>query len=252
MLFTPEINNYDTNSVYGISCYANAIDAIFNTDKAYDSMDNEIDLGKKRVYVKAGGFQVNVDENGNPVQAFDSNDRIFYQVPGGDDNDKELVKESQSELRIDPISDAVQYNLNIVTSKVGLGHNYYKFKDGQVYVNTDNVISTNSDVYRKMKKQQNIITYAIINLVYAIAELIGITQPFSVSVLYDDTIIEDTEKIQKQAQTEYNMKLISKAQYYRDVYKMKDKEAIAFAKQMNTEIIQETITDGIEAAGDEE
>ena len=55
----------------------------------------------------------------------------------------------------------------------------------------------------------------------------------------------------KQAQTEYNLKLISKAQYYRDVYKMKDKEALKFAKQMNKEIIEETITDGIETAGDE-
>mgnify|MGYP004634497721 FL=1 len=233
----------------GISCYANAMDAIFNTDKAYDSMDNEIDLGKKRVYVKSGAMKMNIDANGNPVQAFDSNERIFYMLPDDDDNEKELVHESQSDLRIEDISNAIQYNLNIVTSKVGLGHNYYKFKDGQVYVNTDNVISTNSDVYRKIKKQQNIITYAIINLIYAIAELIGVKKQFSVSVFYDDTIIEDTEKTQKQAQAEYNLKLISKAQYYRDVYKLKDKEAIKFAKQMNDEIIEETITDGIEQAG---
>ena len=88
-------------------------------------------------------------------------------------------------------------------------------------------------------------------MIYAIAELIGIQEQFSVSVFYDDSIIEDTEKTQKQAQTEYNLKLISKAQYYRDVYKMKDKEALKFAKQMNKEIIEETITDGIEVAGDE-
>ena len=118
-------------------------------------------------------------------------------------------------------------------------------------MNTDNVISSNSDVYRKIKKQQNIITCAIINLIYAIAELIGVKEQFSVSVFYDDTIIEDTEKTQKQAQSEYNSKLISKAQYFRDTRKMKDKEAIKFAEQMNQEIMQETITDGIEPAGDE-
>ncbi len=168
-----------------------------------------------------------------------------------DDSNKELIKESSFDLRIDEISNAIQYNLNLTTSKVGLGHNYYKFKDGEVYVNTDNVMSSNSDVYRKIKKQQNIITYAIINLIYAIAELIGIKQKFSVSVFYDDSIIEDTEKTQRQAQAEYNNQLISKAQYYRDVYKLKEKEAIAFAKKMNKEILETTITDGIEPAGDE-
>ena len=250
MLFTPEINNFDIDSPYGISCYANALDAIFTTDCAYDSLDNEVVLGKKRVYVKSGALDFNVDNGGNPVPTFDPNDVVYYSIPGDDDG-KELIHESSFDLRIEPISDSVQYNLNIVTSKVGLGHNYYKFKDGEVYVNTDNIISTNSDVYRKIVKQQNIITKALTNLIYAIAELIGITKPFSISVFYDDTIIEDTEKTQKQAQTEYNLKLISKAQYYRNVYKMKDKEAIKFAKKMNKEIIEETITDGIEVAGDE-
>lgn len=249
MLFTPEVNNFDIDSSYGISTYANALDAIFVTDRAYDSMDNEIYLGKKRVYVNNGALSFNTDDSGQPVPVFDPNDIAFYSVPG--EKNEELVKESTGDLRIDPISSAVQYNLNIVTSKVGLGHNYYKFKDGEVYVNTDNVISTNSDVYRKIKKQQNIITKAITNLIYAIAELIGIKQKFSISIFYDDTIIEDTEKTQKQAQAEYNIKLISKAQYYRDVYKLKDAEALKFAKQMNAEIIDETITDGLEVVGDE-
>jgi A118 family predicted phage portal protein len=249
MIFTPEINNFDIDSPYGISCYANAIDTIFSTDRAYDSLDNEMALGRKRVYVGAGAMNFNVNENGEPVPVFDANDIAYYALPGEDN--KELLKESSFDLRIAEISEAIQYNLNLTTSKVGLGHNYYKFKDGEVYVNADNVLSSNSDVYRKIKKQQNIITNAITNLIYAIAELIGIKNKFSISVFYDDTIIEDTEKTQKQAQSEYNSKLISKAQYYRDVYKLKDAEALAFAKQMNEEIIDETITDGLEPVGDE-
>jgi len=248
MLFTPDINNFDINSPYGISSYANALDTIFVTDRAYDSLDNEIALGKKRVYVSTGALEVNLNDSGEPVPVFDSNDVVHYVLPG---ENQEMVKESTGDLRVEDISNAIQYNLNLTTSKVGLGHNYYKFKDGQVYVNTDNVISSNSDVYRKIRKQQNIITYAITNLVYAIAELIGIKNKFSVSVFYDDSIIEDTEKTQKQAQSEYNIKLISKAQYYRDVYKLKDSEAVKFVKQMNKEIIDETITDGIETVGDE-
>ncbi len=243
MLFTPEVNNLDINSPYGISCYANALDTIISIDRAYDSFDNEIALGRKRVYVPTNAVQFNIDGNGNTVPAFDENDIAFYEYPGKE-NDK--LVESSFDLRIEQITDAIQAQLNLYTAKVGLGHNYYKFKNGEVYVNTDNVMSANSDVYRKIKKQENIITKAITQLIYGIAELIGIKTKFSVSVFYDDSIIEDTEKTRLQAQSEYNSKLISKAQYYRDVYKLKDAEAIKFAEKMNQEIKEQTITDGSE------
>lgn len=243
LLFTAEVNNIDINSPYGISCYANALDTIIALDRAYDSFDNEVALGRKRVYVPTNALQFNINESGDTVPAFDENDVAFYAYPGKD-NDK--LVESSFDLRIEQLTQAIQAQLNLYTSKVGLGHNYYKFKDGQAYVNTDNVLSSNSDVYRKIKKQENIITRAITQLIYGIAELIGIKEKFSVSVFYDDTIIEDIEKTRLQAQSEYNSKLISKAQYYRDVYKLKDEEALEFAKQMNEEIVDETITDGEE------
>lgn len=245
MLFTSTVNNIDINSPYGISCYANALDNIIAIDRVFDTYDNEIALGRKRVYVKGGATQFNTDpQTGDMTPIFDESEIAYYQLPGTDKDP--WLTESSFDLRIDQITSALQGQLNLYTSKVGLGHNYYKFKDGQVYVNTDNVMSTNSDVYRKIKKQENIITKAIEQLIYAIAELIGIKEKFSISVFYDDSIIEDTDKIRQQAQSEYNSKLISKAQYYRDVYKLKDKEAIKFAKQMNKEIQEQTIIDGSE------
>lgn len=244
MIMTPQVNNQDINSPYGVSCYANATDNILSTDRVFDSLDNEIVLGKKRVYIKAGAAKFNIDEQGNPTAIFDTSEVVYYLLPN-DGTDK-MITESSFDLRIEDITAALQAQLNLLSSKVGLGANYYKFKDGQVYVNTDNVMSSNSDVFRKIKKQENIITKAINDLIYAIAELLGLKGKFSISVFYDDSIIEDTEKIRLQALTEYNAKLISKAQYYRDVYKLKDKEAIAFAEQMNEEILKQTITDGSE------
>ncbi len=243
VITTPEINNKDINSPYGISCYANALDTILALDRAYDSFDNEIALGRKRIYVPAKSVQYNVDAEGNTIPAFDDTDTAFYVYPG---SENEKLVESSFDLRVEQITQAIQAQLNIYTSKVGLGQNYYKFKNGETYVNVVNVMSSNSDVYRKIKKQENILTRAITGMCYAIAELIGITEEFSVSVFYDDSIIEDTESIRKQAQTEYNTKLISKAQYYRDVYKLKDDEALAFAQQMNEEIRNETLVEGEE------
>lgn len=249
VIYTPEVNNLDINSPYGISCYANALDNIIAIDRAYDSLENEIWLGRKRVYVPTNAAKFNVDEEGNTTPIFDPSDVTFYGVPENDS--KEMLKESSFDLRIDQLTSALQAQLNLYTSKVGLGHNYYKFKDGEAYVNTDNVMSSNSDVYRKIKKQENVLTKAITQLCYAIAELVGISSSFSVSVYYDDTIIEDKDKIRTQAQIEYNTGLISKAQYYRDVYKLKDQEALQFATQMMEEIKSQTITDGSEFNLDE-
>lgn len=81
MLFTPELNNFDVNSPYGISCYANALDEIFSTDKAYDSPDNEITLGKKRIYVKTGALTFKINDKGEQVPIFDPNDVAFYALP---------------------------------------------------------------------------------------------------------------------------------------------------------------------------
>lgn len=244
MLFTAKVNNLDINSPYGISTYANATDNILAIDKIFDTLDNETWLGRKRVYVGVDATTFNTDENGNITPVFDPSDVAFYGVPKSDG--KEILQESSFDLRIEELTQALQAQLNLFTAKVGLGHNYYKFKDGEAYVNTDNVMSSNSDVYRKIKKQENIIISAINDLVYAIAELIGLNSKFSVSVYYDDSIIEDKDKIRTQAQSEYNSKLISKAQYYRDVYKLKDEEALQFAEQMNEEIKSQTIVDGTE------
>ena len=237
MLFTPEVNNFDISSPYGISCFANATDTILSIDSAYDSLDNEITGGRKRVYVKGGAIQFNTDENGEITPVFDPTDTVYYQIPGQEKDP--LITESQGDLRITPITDSLQAQLNLYTAKVGLGHEYYRFKDGKAYVNTNNIISANSDTYRKIKKQENIITSAIRDLCYGIAKLIGISEEFNVSVDYDDSIIEDTESVQRQALTEYNAKLISKAEYFRYVYKYDDKNALDFVRKMEEEIKEE-------------
>ena len=250
MLFTPDVNNIDINSPYGISCYANAEDTILSIDSSYDSLDNEISSGKKRIYIKGGAVSFNTDENGKMTPVFDNSDTTFYQVPG-DENDP-LITESQGELRIDSITEALQANINLFTSKVGLGHNYYKFKDGRAYVNTDNVISSNSDVYRKIKKQENVIQKAIEELIYAIAELIEVPEEkFTISIDFDDSIIEDKQQQVNVAMSEYNAQLISKAEYYRQVYKLKDDAAVKFAEKINEEIKNETIVETDEPEPDD-
>ena len=241
---TPEVNNIFINSPYGLSTYANATNIILSADRVYDTLDNEIKLGKKRVYIQAGASKFNTDTNGNITPVFDPDDIAFYLTP--DEEGKELIKESDFKLRVEQLSTALQVQLNLLSKKVGLGVNGLRYENGEVYTNTTNIMSSNSDVYRRLKKQENITTTAIRDLIYGIADLLDITEDFDVSVFYDDSIIEDVKETRTQASLELSTNLISKRQYYKDVYKLGDKEAEEFAKQMAEERAEELALEPIE------
>lgn len=243
IITTAMVNNIDIESPYGISVYANAKDIVLSLDRAYDSLDNEIAIGRKRVYVPQTNLSINIGANGETTPAFDTNDSAFYTYPGKE-NDK--LVESSFELRVEPITECIQANLDLYSSKVGLGKNYYRFKDGQTYVNTENVMATNSDTFRKIRKQENILTRAFKELIYAIAELLGIKEQFSVSIDYDDTIIEDTDKVQRTNQSEYSIGLISPIEYYQNVYKMSEENALEYAKKVREHKLLETQIDGVD------
>jgi hypothetical protein len=60
-----------------------------------------------------------------------------------------------------------------------------------------------------------------------------------ITVDFDDSIIEDTAETKRQAMLELNVGLISKAEYYRQVYKMGELQALEYEAKMLTEIVEE-------------
>ena len=68
----------------------------------------------------------------------------------------------------------------------------------------------------------------------------------SITIDFDDSIIEDTAEIKRQAITDYNVGLISKAEYFRQVYKMDDEQAENFVQKMNEERQAEQSAEPIE------
>lgn len=242
----PIANNFDTGSPLGLSILANQIDKFKAVDIKYDSFNNEFLSGKRRILVSKAavkGQVVGVDEKGNPVMVsyFDSNDDVYVALNG---MDEEPVKEINFELRTQEHIDAINQELNYLSSAVGLGNNFYKF-DGQSVKTATEVISENSDTYRTKQHHQTALYSCLEDLIKSICEMEGIKYS-SITIDPDDSIIEDTDKIRQQAMSEYNAGLISKAEYYRRVNKMSEEEAIDFANKMNEEIQNQTITDGSE------
>lgn len=223
-IITPNIvNNKMSNCPMGVSIYANGIDVLETIDLIFDSFFNEFKLGKKRIFVndkmaKYGGIE------GTPlVPVFDSNDTVFYAMPGEDDEGKKPITESNMTLRVNEHLEALQSALDLLSDLAGFGKGYYKFETDNVQTATA-VISQNSKLYRKVRKDEIVLEKVLADMARAILFLSGIANPKAPGVASDDSIIEDTDAIAKRALLELQAGAIDEVEY-RMITRKIDKDA---------------------------
>lgn len=225
------VNNIDLNNPMGMAIFANAIDEMKTIDLIYDSYRNEFNLGKKRIFVKSGALNVDL-ENGDAVPVFDDNDVEFYALP--DEDGTEMIQESKFDLRAEAHDTGLQTNLNLYGKKIGFGDNGYKWEKGQVKTATE-TISDNSEMFRNIQKHEVILEPALCGLVDAVMYLKnGTIYNGETTVNFDDSIIEDMAEVKRQAMIEYNAGIIDKVEYYVRVYKLTEKEAIKKIEEMES------------------
>lgn len=250
-IFKPNIaNNLDLFSPFGISVYANAIEQNKAIDMIYDSFRNEFNLGKKRLFLKTEaltfktvtGVNAKGETTTEAVPIFDENQTEFFALPGEEKDD--LITEINSQLRITEHIDGLQTALNLFSDACGLGPDRFVFRDGKVYTNADQVISTKSKLYKNILNHEKILRYSITELIEAIMfALNGKEYTEDISIDFDDSIVQDTEKIRQQALLEFNAHLIDEVQYYQDVYGMTEKQATEFRDKIKNRTPQEKIDD---------
>lgn len=213
-IITPNIcNNIDSESPFGISVYANSIDTLKSLDNAYDGLDNEVTIGRRRTFVAE---EMLAYDEGEQRMVFDPNDISVYRMPKGFNKDS-MIEHDDADLRTSSYIDAANYQLNILSSKVGFGNERYKF-DGQAIQTATGVISENSDMFRTIKKHEQVLENSLTTIVKAIAyasstfgnQIIDATK---VTIDFDDSIIEDRGAEQVRAMQEVSQGLRSKVSY---------------------------------------
>lgn len=224
-VFKPNIaNNYDMDSPMGISVLANSIDRFKSIDMKYDSFDREFKLGKKRILVDPTAMkaQMVADSEGNThfMQYFDTEDEAYVGING---MEGQPVKDVDFSLRAQEHIDAINADLNWLSSNVGLGGNFYKF-DGQSTKTATEVISENSDAFRTKVHNDIIVKDVIYDLIKVICEMEGI-KTNKITIISDDSIIEDKNTEQLRAQQEVVQGLRSKKSYLMDIKGMTEEEA---------------------------
>lgn len=256
-IYKPNIkNNLDVFSPFGVSVFGNAIDEIKTADLAFDGFSNELRLGKKKIFLRPGAltYKVVTDAKGNTmnVPIFDENETEFFALPESgtmdDSGQQKLIEESNPDLRTQQLTDGMQTALNCVGQAVGFGLDYFTFKGGTVYTNETQVINTQSDLFRHVRQHEKVLRRSITEMIQALMYLAtGAPYTKEITIDFDDSIIEDTAEVKRQAMMEFNAGLIDSVQYYQDVYKMTKKQAIEFA-----DAIQERKAEQAAAEAEEE
>ncbi|MCD8294745.1 MAG: phage portal protein [Clostridia bacterium] len=237
----PNVANKDNfNSPFGTSIFNGAIDCFKACDTVFDAYYKEFKLGQKRLFVKDGVTTFNFDEEGKKVPVFDPNDEVFYSMP--DDDNSKAIEESNMQLRVDELDKGLQTQLNLISQSCGFGSNGYKWDNGNVTTATQ-IISENSKMFRTVKKHEILLNNALIamakSLLYFEKQFGGhseINENSEITINFDDSIIEDTAEIKRQALTDYTAGIISKTEYFRQVYKLNDAQALDFARKMAEEL----------------
>lgn len=205
-------------SPYGMSVFADAVDAIQAVDLAYDALFSEIDLGKIRIFVGDALIE-KTDDDGNPVTIpFGRDDCTVYRsVSAADD----VIKEFAPQLRTEAQAKAYRLAVQSLGDATGFGSGYFDIdKSGGIKTATE-VSADNSQLMRNIRMHENLLGAAIAQVSKAVLhcarEFMGVSLPDegNVTVSFDDSIITDTaaEKAQDMAEVgitmnawEYRMK----------------------------------------------
>lgn len=229
------VNNYDKTNPLGLSIFFNSIDTLKSIDLIYDSFRNEYKTGKKRIFVKNGLKTIkrvsSKDAKNTIIYNVDPNDTEFYTLETDDDQDVP-IKTFDPTLRVQEHEQGLNVQLNLLSRGVTLGDGYYNFNNGAVGRTATEVISVNSSLFRNLKRHELILDKAIKDMCKAILYLNDANYEAKVTVDFDDSIIEDTDKIKQTAITEYDKGLIDKAEYYKITKKMTREQALKYLEEM--------------------
>lgn len=228
-IITPNIvNNFDPDNPMGISIFANALDVLQGIDLVYDSYQNEFRLGKKRILIPAGMAHMHRSDNGI-MPIFDDNDTEFYVM-----NDKSLgeLKEINMELRAEPHEKALKKNLDLLSSKCGLGSDRYSYEKGALKTATE-VVSDKNALYQSVRKHELILKRALTELADRVCELGGFDGA-EISTFFEDSIIEDTQTLCDRALAELDRGIIDREEYFVRVYGMTENQAREKVSEMKS------------------
>ena len=203
-------------SPYGQSVFADAVDAVQSVDLAYDALINEVDAGKMRVFLSDVMFDQERTADGRrvPIPFGKGDCTVFRKVMSTEDT----IQEFAPALRTEAQGKAFRLALQVLGDLCGLGTNYFDL-DNVGYVKTATEVSSdNSALMRNIRKNENALSGALAGVAHA---LLACERNFGrdlpdegdVTVIYDDSIVQDTASEKRQDMEEVAAGLMTREEY---------------------------------------
>lgn len=230
-ILKPGIDNVVADfSPFGMSVFNDAIDAIRATDLTWDSIFQEIDLTRVRVFLADEMIDLK-DENGKKVPIADIDDMVYRMVYGGTDG--KLIDVFSPNIRIEPLKEALNIALAELGDNCGFGEQYFQIgKTGGLMTATE-VVSDNSTLMRNVRKHENSIGKAITDIVTGLlscADANGFADlgDFGVvNIKFDDSVIVDTQTEKRTMLDEIAAGVVPKWMFLMTFYGKTEEEAKA-------------------------
>lgn len=210
VLMRPNLENNIADVPMGVSVYANAIDNLESCDLAYDNLFMDTLLGKKKVFMDQSAIMLKPqayakDENGidralkREPDISATLEKSLYVTTGETlPGNQPFFQDYNPSLRVDENKENVQFNLNLLSSKVGLGQNRYQFNFQSMSTATQ-VRASNKELTESVWRQRIAIQDALTELVRA-ALILGkeklhenLDTDARITIQFDDTMFSDEE-----------------------------------------------------------
>ena len=197
-------------SPYGQSVFADAVDAVQAVDLTFDALINEIDVSKMRVFLSDVLFdREKVGDKKISIPFGKQDCTVFRKVMSTEDT----IQEFAPALRTNSQSEAFRLSLQLLGDLTGFGISYFEMDDTRGYIKTATEVSSdNSALMRNIKRHENALEGAIVDIARAVMEVArnfgeSVPDEGCMAVQYDDSIIQDTaaEKAQDMAEVGVTM-----------------------------------------------
>lgn len=218
------------NSPFGISVFHDAIDSIKATDLAWDSIFQEVDLTRVRVFLADSMLDLE-DQDGKKVPIADLEDQVYRMIYSG--NDDKLIEVFSPDIRIGPLKESLNIALAELGDNAGFGEQYFQIgKTGGLKTATE-VVSDNSALMRNVRKHENSVGNAIRDVITGLlssassldyASFEGDAGP--VAIEFDDSIITDTQTEKQLMLNEISAGVVPAWKYLTTFYGMSKEEAM--------------------------
>lgn len=224
---------------FGISIYANAIDALKSVDLAFDAIDTEITIGRMRIFASESMMKT---INGEMV--FDATDIAVYVLPQGLQQDQ-LLQPVAPSLRVSAMSEALTADLSVLSQNVGMGRQMYDLSVTNMSTAAQ-VYSVNSELKRSRDKHKTALEDRLYDILTAFCNAATAFTGFPINpdglmISFDETMFEDKTATADRARLDFESGLIS-AWEYRILAFGEDKEtAKARVEEIKAEKMRDTM-----------